>query len=163
MKSLYMFLAIPIVFFGCSSNQDVVIPDANLAAAVREALNLAPSDPIPQKRLEALEKLFVSRKGIKDLTGLEKAARLSWLRLSGNQIEDITPLQELTQLTRLWLDENRISDITPLANLRQLIVLSNISVYKLISNVTLYVIGVSAVNMLLISRNWLYMYYFVAN
>ena len=43
-------------------NLTVTIPDFNLAAAVQEALGLGSSDPIPQKKLEELEKLHAEEK-----------------------------------------------------------------------------------------------------
>ena len=55
---------------------NVLIPDLGLAAAVREALNLKPSDPIPQKALQELEELTADESSISDLTGLEKATNL---------------------------------------------------------------------------------------
>ena len=41
------------------------------------------------------------KKGIKDLTGLEKATGLTVLELNRNRISDLTPLTNLTHLTRL--------------------------------------------------------------
>ena len=142
MRNFYLLLAILIVSLGCTSNEDVTIPDATLATAVREALGLAPHAPIPQKELRKLEKLVAIQKDIKDLIGLEKASgltdltlesnrirditplsgltRITTLELAGNKIRDITPLTQLTQLTRLYLSNNQVSDITPLANLTQL-------------------------------------------
>ena len=104
--------------------ENVTIPDANLAAVVRDALGLDPSAPIPKKKLETLETLRALKKNIGDLTGLEKATGLKTLIIRGdysqNQIKDITPLAGLTQLTELSLSENRITDIKPLAGLAQL-------------------------------------------
>ena len=127
----------------------VRIPDANLAASIREALELAPDSPITQLDMLGLRRIYWRDPGrqITDLTGLEHAINLSSLglhynqienitplskltkldnlRLSGNQIEDITPLSKLTELNELWLSGNQIEDITPLSmlansNLREL-------------------------------------------
>ena len=43
MKYIYPLFAILIVFFGCTSHQDEIIPDANLAAAIRKTLDLDPN------------------------------------------------------------------------------------------------------------------------
>ena len=114
-------------------NLAVTIPDANLAAAIRDALRLGPTDPILQNKLEKLEHL--EDKGsasgvISDLTGLEKATGLNTLELHWNRIIDITPLAKLRNLTGLYLNRNNIyldvdnqigvSDITPLTELTQL-------------------------------------------
>ena len=102
----------------------ISIPDPNLAAVVRETLGLAPNSTITQLdmlRLTRLEKKSDNRRTlehqIKDLTGLEYAKLLKYLRLPGNQIQDITPLTGLTQLEYLDLWANQISDVRPLAGL----------------------------------------------
>ena len=81
-----MILTILIASFIYSSSHAVTIPDGNLAAAVREALGLGATDPIPQTALEKLERLDAKEKGIKDLTGLEQATGLKILELQKNQI-----------------------------------------------------------------------------
>ncbi len=55
MKHFSTFFVLLIVFFGCSSNENVTIPDPNLAAGVRETLGLNTSDPIPRKKLEKIK------------------------------------------------------------------------------------------------------------
>ena len=109
---------------GNGNQENVTIPDANLAAVLREALGLEPNAPIPKKKLETLETLDAFQKDIGDLTGLEKATGLKTLIIRGahrqKKVRDITPLAGLTQLTKLSLSENRIKDIKPLAGLTQL-------------------------------------------
>ena len=120
MKYFYPTLVIFITFLSCSSPEPVEIPDANLAAALREALDLDPNAPIMEKDLKELEFLYADLRGIKNLTGLEKATGLIHLGLYKNQIVDITPITELTKLRRLDLYDNQIVDITPLSELDQL-------------------------------------------
>ena len=116
----------------------VSIPDANLAAAVRETLDLAPGSLITTHKMLNLRSLSAGNLGIIDLTGLEHAHLLSNLNLgeaynhnekhppgwdywvNSNSISDISPLAGLTQLTQLQLEENAISDVSPLASLAQL-------------------------------------------
>ncbi len=76
----------------------VSIPDANLAAVVREALDLTPADAISQLDMLRLSGLEASRRQITDLTGLEHAVNLKGLSLGENQIRDITPLAGSTIL-----------------------------------------------------------------
>ena len=143
MKRVYLLFLILTVFLSCSLAKPKVIPDKNLAAAVRAELGLNPDEPILEKDLRALKRLFAMHRGIKDLTGLEKATNLQMLYLDGNprvnitplarltqlknlslrhnQIRDIAPLTKLTELQALILTNNRIDDITPLASLTQLI------------------------------------------
>ena len=108
----------------------VNIPDANLRAAIAEALGKAAGDVIAVEDMETLTYLDAENKGISDLTGLEFATHmqrlylgfefatnLERLELNGNQISDISPLAGLINLERLELNGNQISDISPLAGL----------------------------------------------
>ena len=79
----------------------VSIPDANLAAVVREALDLTPGDAISQLDMLKLVWLEANGRQITDLTGLEYAVNLTGLFLGDNQISDITPLAESTILDRV--------------------------------------------------------------
>ena len=96
------------------------MPDANLRAAVREALGLAEGDTITQQKMQGLTRLIVASTEIEDLTGLEHATNLRQFGISHNQVTDITPLTNLTALTHLWIQNTQVSDITPLANLTAL-------------------------------------------
>ena len=98
----------------------VSIPDPNLAAALRNALNLAPNEPITQLSIQKVTELIIPNSEIKDLTGLEYATKLVRLSLWENQIRDVTPLTTLTQLQHLHLQANQITDIMPFARLTQL-------------------------------------------
>ena len=98
----------------------ISIPDANLAAVVREALDLAPGDAISQLDMLRLGGLEANGRQITDLTGLEYAVNLKELRLGDNQISDIRPLEESTILEWLELYNNNISDISSLAAMTHL-------------------------------------------
>ena len=100
--------------------QVVSIPDANLATAIRMALNIAPGDAITQLNLLKLTDLSASNRQIADLAGLGHATQLQNLDLSGNQISNITPIENLTRLHVLNLSSNQIIDLTPIANLTNL-------------------------------------------
>ena len=116
MKRFYLLFLILTVFLNCSFAKPGVIPDPNLAAAVREQLRLARNEPISEKDLRELEILVIVHKGVKNLTGLEKAANLRMLWPVQNEITDISPLADLTELDWLTLSKNKIEDITPIAN-----------------------------------------------
>ena len=74
----------------------------DLAAAVREALDLAPDAPITQEAMAELTYLDASSRDITNLTGLEYATNLTELWLRRNDIIDLTPLQNLRELSRLF-------------------------------------------------------------
>ena len=98
----------------------VSIPDTNLATAIRETLNLAPSDAFTERNLLKLINLDAEDRQITDLTGLEHATQLQNLNLEGNQISDISPLASLEILESLNLWGNQISDISVLTGLENL-------------------------------------------
>ena len=111
--------------------QVVNMPDENLAALVRDELNLAPDAPITRQALRGLHHLDDYRapnlkreSAIKDLTGLEHATNLQGAFLIYHDISDLGPLEGLTQLRRLWIGGNPINDFSPLAGLKQLRILS---------------------------------------
>ena len=104
--------------------QVVNIPDPNLRAAVREALDVPGDDAITTRALQYLTYLVANSRGIESLQGLEFATELQHLQLRSNQIVDIRPLANLKRLDTLIILENRISDLTPLANLMELVELN---------------------------------------
>ena len=96
------------------------IPDPNLAAAIREALDSPPGKQITTFDITRLQTLTATNLGITDLTGLEHAVAIESLDLSNNQIQDLTPLSSLPQLRELYLDSNLITDLTQVSRLTQL-------------------------------------------
>lgn len=103
-----------------STVRTVQIPDQNLAATVRKALNLAPNTPITEQNIRRLTRLTANNYQITNLAGLEHATQLETLTLGGNAIRDLRPLAELTQLEWLILWNNEIKDVGPIAELTQL-------------------------------------------
>ena len=108
---------------------EVSIPDANLAAAIRETLGLPTDAAITAHAMRNLTRLDARGKGITALTGLERATNLTSLYLSDtwvnrerhtNPISDVSPLAGLTQLRVLSLGWTAVWDVSPLANLTQL-------------------------------------------
>jgi len=103
-----------------SETNAAIIPDPNLASAIREALTIQPAQEITTFDMVRLSSLTAINRGITDLTGLELASRLEFLYLSNNQIQDITPISALPLLRRLILNDNAIEDLTPISKLTQL-------------------------------------------
>ena len=99
----------------------VSIPDANLAAAIRDVLGLSRSGKITQLDMLELRELSAFNKKITDLSGLEHARNLKYLYLHGNQISDIGVLPKLPNLTVVNLSGNKISDITSITELTNLL------------------------------------------
>ena len=102
------------------ASEVVSIPDAELAAAIRENLSLASGAAITKLDMLDLTTLNAPNRDIADLTGLEHATNLRYVNLNENQISNLTPFEELTRVTSLLIIKNQISDLTPLANSRHL-------------------------------------------
>ena len=98
----------------------VTIPDPNLRAKVETALGKASGATITTDEMATLTRLDASQANISDLTGLEHATNLTYLRLFGNSISDISAVAGLTKLTVLDLSDNSISDISAVAGLTKL-------------------------------------------
>ena len=94
----------------------VVIPDAELEAALRKTLKLTKDSTITKLdmlRLTLLENFNGGKKT--DLTGLSHATNLKALYLQDNRISDISSLAGLTKLGVLWFLNCELTDISPLA------------------------------------------------
>ena len=105
------------VTFNAVAGAPVDIPDANLRAAIEDALGQTPGTPIAPAEIATLTRLEARNRNISDLTGLEGATNLTELRLHRNAISDLSPVAELTNLTVLEIHDNNISDLSPVANL----------------------------------------------
>ena len=127
----------------------VTFIDANLEAAIRDAIDIA-EDPIYASDLEGLTSLDAADKNVVDLTGLEHCRNLEVLHLQENQIENISSLASLTDLTVLILHDNLIGDIVPLAGLTRLTTLQ-LSANKISSISSLA--GIVALEYLYLSAN----------
>src|SRR5213078_277312 len=80
----------------------VPIPDKELEAALRAVLR-EPTAPLTDEKLGNVFVLEADKKGIKDLTGLDKCKNLALLKLTGNQVADLKRLKDLTNLQSLDL------------------------------------------------------------
>ena len=117
---IYIFIFCATLFFMCplmTQAQTVNIPDANLRAAIEEALGKTSGARITADEMLTLTRLEAENRSIEDLSGLETATNLEVLMLSHNLISDISPLAALLRLHHIRLEDNAISDISPLAGL----------------------------------------------
>ena len=101
--------------------ESVHIPDANLRAAIAEALGKTSDATITAEEMATLTRLESIAPAVQNLAGIQFATRLEHLNLNNRNILDLSPLARLTELKYLILYENNISDISPLAQLTELI------------------------------------------
>ncbi len=100
--------------------QIVSIPDANLRAAIAEALGTAQDAQITRDEMATLTRLEAHSANISDLAGLEFAIALEEIRCNNNLISDISPLAELIGLRVIELRENVMNDLAPVKKLLKL-------------------------------------------
>ena len=96
------------------------MPDPNLRAVVREALEIPDDVRLTQSDMKRLTELDAEKREITSLIGLEYATNLTFALLEGNPISDVSPLGDLVQLRILNMAVCQISDIHPLVNLTRL-------------------------------------------
>ena len=90
-------------------DEQAVIPDAKLRAAIAAALGKASGETITKGEMETLTILVAKTADISDLTGLEFATNLTLLVLDNNRITDVSALLGLTNLRILNLQGNPLS------------------------------------------------------
>ena len=113
----------------------VYVPDANLRAAVADALGRDSEHSLARRHeLAELVHLRAEDAAIAELAGLEYATSLQTLDLERNNVEDASPLMGLVRLTDVDLDDNRIADLTPFAGLEGLFELA--LSYNLVSDLS---------------------------
>jgi len=100
----------------------VLIPDANLEAAIRSSLN-KPTGEITADDMATIKGLRINYQDIHDLTGLEYCVNLDTLWVRNNTddgITDLSPIAGLTNMRELDISFNPISDLSPVAGLTKL-------------------------------------------
>ena len=129
-----------------SLDKEVNVPDAFLATALRNALELTDIEPIMASAMATLTNFTPINNGIRNLTGLEYATQLESLDLTSNFVTNIQPLTNLTNLTSLRLTGNSLggaNTLDPLSGLTNLETLrmvrcgiTNISALSGLTNLT---------------------------
>lgn len=90
-------------------------PDPGLAAAVRGALGLGDSDPLPHSVLRHVRHLQATDRGIRSLDGLDQLTELESIQLVSNPLDSIVIPATLTKLTTLIAWDCMITNLVFLA------------------------------------------------
>ena len=98
----------------------VTFEDANLEAAVKNALSLGVQDDVTCLLASGLASFDANLSGIARLSGIQNLTSASEMLLAGNSITDVSPLNASTMLTVLDLGENTITDISAVSRLTNL-------------------------------------------
>jgi len=97
--------------------ESVHIPDANLRAAIAEALGKTPGVAITAEDLATLTFFDAHEMDIQSLEGLQFATNLEEISLHENPFSDLSPLSGLTALKEVRLSGKSFSDLSPLVGL----------------------------------------------
>ena len=135
---LSVMLIMAITFTACSNSTGttdedeepilVSFSDPLLEAQVRIALEINANTEITPELMLELEILDIDASndtsgdlsGISDLTGLEYALNLNYLRLSSTDVTDLTPISGLENIEYLRFNNTAITDISPISNFTKL-------------------------------------------
>jgi len=158
------------VIFTPSAPSVVYFADANLEAAVRNALGI-PSDPITPDDMLLLTGLDAYWDYITDLTGLEYAINLQYLNLGGNYtLTNLTALAGLTDLTSLELDNCSFTNLTLLAGLQNLQYLNlkennlaSLAGFPALTNLSQLDVGYNQISDITALTNQISLFYLLAN
>lgn len=105
---------------------EVNVPDPTLRSCIFSTLGIPEETAIVNKVLQQLQTVpcigynVPEDQKIKDLTGLEYARNLSWLRIPHHAVEDLSPLSGLTKLHSIDISHNQVRSLAPLAKVTSL-------------------------------------------
>lgn len=103
---------------------EVVFPDEFLEAQVKLALGLSADQTIDEQNILALDTLNINGSddlpggpisSISDLTGLEAAVNLIYLRFGGTAVTDLSPISDLTNIQYLRMNNTGVTDLSPIS------------------------------------------------
>lgn len=115
---------------GNAESEQIRIEDPALEQAIKKELKITDRELKKEDMLQ-LKSLFPQGgTKIKSLNGLEAAVNMQRLFLPKNEIKDLTPLRDLDKIVFLALDNNQIEDVCPITQLTSLTTL-NISGNKI--------------------------------
>jgi hypothetical protein len=142
-----MFALLSVTIFACSDDNSPVsgipvdendnnlddvefinIPDERLLAQIQLTLEIESDEEITPEMMLDLAVLDIDASndfsgdlsGISDLTGLEFALNLTYLRLSYTEVTDLSPISDLEKIEYLRFNNTAITDISPLSNFTKL-------------------------------------------
>jgi Leucine-rich repeat (LRR) protein len=111
---------------GIPSNAPVSVPDSRLAAQIKLALDIPETTSLTNLYMLSLTELSLAGeddlspngdiRDIADLTGLEAAENITYLRFGGTAVTDLTPIAGLNNVEYLRFNNTGITDISALSS-----------------------------------------------
>ncbi|GEM_PF-754940 len=101
---------------GVPANETVIIPDPLLEDFVRNLLEIDPQNDVTTLYMTGIDTLNINNiNAISDLTGLEFAPNIRYLRFGGTSVTDLNPIQGLEKVEYLRLNDTNVTDISPIS------------------------------------------------
>jgi cyclic lactone autoinducer peptide len=102
---------------GVPAVEIVTIPDSDLESYIRAQLGIDVQNDVTNLYMTGLDTVNVSGiLPIADLTGLEYAVNVKYLRFGGTNVTDLSPIANLTNVEYLRFNDTAVTDISPIAN-----------------------------------------------
>lgn len=103
-------------FDGLPANDVVTISDSELNNVVRALLGIESENDVTTLYMTGLDTLNISGiPAISDLTGMEYAVNVKYLRFGETSVTDISPIGELENVEYLRFNDTDITDISPIS------------------------------------------------
>ena len=97
----FVWMVLSLSLTASAADSTATFKDPNLEANIRTFIHGADSaKPLTQAQLDHVYLVSASKKGIRDLVGLEKCPNLNTIYLSGSEVSDLTPLSKLAVALR---------------------------------------------------------------
>jgi Leucine-rich repeat (LRR) protein len=104
-------------FDGLPANDVVTISDSELNNVVRALLGIESENDVTTLYMTGLDTLNISGiPAISDLTGMEYAVNVKYLRFGETSVTDISPIGELENVEYLRFNDTDITDISPISD-----------------------------------------------
>ena len=123
-RRLSLLMIAGIMLLGCLGEPEVIPLSAEESADVIETAIRGqvgkPEGELTKEDLEKVTALYIKRRRLSNITGLERLRKLQVLGLNDNSLTDVSTLAGLTDLEILYLHNNKLTDVNALAGLKRL-------------------------------------------
>ena len=120
----YQLIISGMMLLGCLGEPDVIPLSAEesadvIEAAIRDQVGKLEGE-LTKEDLEKVTALYIKRRRLSNITGLERLGKLQVLGLNDNSLTDVSSLAGLTDLEILHLHNNKLTNVNALAGLKRL-------------------------------------------
>ena len=123
-RRCFLLMIAGMLLLGCLGEPDVIPLSAEesadvIEAAIRDQVGKMEGE-LTKEDLEKVTALYIKRRRLSSITGLERLGKLQVLGLNDNSLTDVSSLAGLADLEILYLHNNKITNVNALAGLKRL-------------------------------------------